>query len=240
MTLEVRCLNNQTSITLYDSCGDDLKVVNAARASFDKSTDSFTDKDAKLIEYLAANRHMSPFRHVSVSLCINNIPEFVLRQLFRHQVGCGYTSDECRVIDMPWNEVSGRYVNLTTDFYLPLYLREQHDSNKQCSIKDSVIQNNDGMISEMHDCMVNSFRVYNRLIQAGVCREQARIVLPLSFKSSVFVTMTLEALVNFINLRVHSHAQVEMQEFASAVYEVTKDVAPISMSALLKAYDSKR
>ena len=88
---------------LSDYMGNDLSVVNAARVSFGKRKEKFEEKDGKLINYLAEHKHMSPFRHVVFSFVLEGISEVVCRQLYKHQVGCAYTSGEFREAATTWN-----------------------------------------------------------------------------------------------------------------------------------------
>ena len=107
-------------VRLVDVMGSDLSIVNAARISFGRESDSMNDKDRKLLHYLWEHRHTSPFRHASLQFHIK-APLFVLRQWMKHQVGCA------------WNEISGRYVKFNPEFYVPEIWREQHETNKQGS-----------------------------------------------------------------------------------------------------------
>lgn len=224
----------------YDGCvklenymGGDLAVVNAARVSFNKYVSELKEADIKLIKYLADNKHMSPFRHVQVTLVLQGIPEFILRQLYKHQVGIAYTSGEFREAATVWNEVSGRYVEFDIDFFEPATFREQDPNNRQASKRDLPIRNEDEVRRIYKNCIRIMWDTYQELLSIGVCREQARLVLPLSFKTSVVWTASLEALVHFIKLRDHDGAQVEIQELAKIVHEIVSDLAPVSVKALL-------
>ena len=117
-------------VTLSDYMGNDLSVVNAARVSFGKRKTEFDEKDIKLINYLAAHKHMSPFRHVVFTFTLEGISEVVCRQLYKHQVGCSYTSGEFKEAATTWNEISGRYVEFEPEFHTPELFRKQHKNNK--------------------------------------------------------------------------------------------------------------
>ena len=108
------------SVELVDHMGSDLSVVNAARVSFAKVSEEFTDKDNKLINYLAKHNHWTPFTHAFVSLRIK-APIFVARQLVKHQVG------------LAWNEVSRRYVDEEPEFWFPTEWRGRPENMKQGS-----------------------------------------------------------------------------------------------------------
>ena len=111
-------LVNEMDVTLIDSMGSDLSVVNAARVSFAKVHEDFDDdKDSKLIRYLAKHNHWSPFGHASLQFHIK-APVFVARQFVKHQIG------------LTWNEVSRRYVDEEPEFYVPLIWRGKADNKK--------------------------------------------------------------------------------------------------------------
>lgn len=221
------------SVILVDHMGDDLAVVNAARVSFGKACTELTERDKKLIQYLAEHKHMSPFRHVVFKFTLENISEVVIRQLYRHQVGCAYTSGEFREIATVWNEISGRYVELEPEFHVPSLFRRQHENNKQASLEGMAVADH-GIATQVYlDSIRASYRAYQSLLDLGVCREQARMVMPLCFKTSVMWTVSLEALAHFIHLRDHEGAQLEIRNLARVMLRLAAPVAPISLSALL-------
>lgn len=221
-------------IILADYMGSDLSVVNAARVSFGKHSDDFTEKDQKLIDYLAEHKHMSPFRHVIFTFTLQGISEVVIRQLFRHQVGCAYTSDEFRESATSWNEISGRYVQLDPEFHFPSAFRKQHPSNRQASLEDENVDDNEAAKTVFAQSVEQSFAAYQRLLDLGVCKEQARMVMPLCFKTSVQWTASLEAVVHFVKLRDHEGAQLEIRRLARAIRQLIDPICPYSARALLK------
>ena len=220
-------------ITLADHMGSDLSVVNAARVSFGKRKTELDEKDAKLISYLAKHKHMSPFRHVQFSFTLEGISEVVCRQLYKHQVGCAFTSGEFREAATVWNEVSGRYIEFSPEFHVPSEFRKQHKSNKQASVEGEVVEKNQEAHSLYMAALENSFTAYQKLLELGVCKEQARMVMPLSFKNSLVWTASLEATVNFIKLRDHEGAQLEIRNLARAIHKLIQPICPHSIEALL-------
>jgi thymidylate synthase (FAD) len=225
-------------VTLTDYMGNDLSVVNAARVSFGKRKTQFEEKDIKLINYLAKHKHMSPFRHVIFTFTLEDISEVVCRQLYKHQVGCAYTSGEFREAATTWNEISGRYVEFDPSFHVPAHFRKQHPNNKQASQEEDFIEAE----SEAHEIYMNSmnasFENYKKLLALGVCKEQARLVIPLSFKNSLVWTTSLEAVVHFIHLRDHEGAQLEIRQLARALYKLISPICPHSVEALLTYKES--
>ncbi len=208
-------------VKLVDHMGTDLSVVNAARVSYGKRKDGWDDKDAVLVEYLAEHEHTSPFRHASLQFHAK-APIFVFRQWMKHQVGCA------------WNEISGRYVEFAEDeFYLPATFRQQAKVNKQGSEGEIAADQRDAAAATYLESCRGAVASYRRLLEAGVCREQARCVLPLALYSEVYWTVSLQAVAHFIRLRTDSHAQWEIQQYAHAVRQLVEGLFPVSLKALL-------
>ena len=220
-------------IELVDYMGaGDLAVVNAARVSFGKRKTELDDADVKLIRYLAQHKHMSPFRHLQLTFVIHT-SEVVCRQLYKHQVGCAFYSGEFREAATVWNEISGRYVEFPNEFHQISKFRKQHKSNKQASQADSLVDDNQ-KAREVYDRTIReSFKAYEELLALGVCKEQARFVLPVGFMNTLTWTASLEAVVNFIKLRDHDGAQLEIRKLAQAMHTLVKPLAPASVAALL-------
>ncbi len=225
-------------IQLVDYMGaGDLAVVNAARVSFGKRKTVFEDQDTKLIRYLAKHKHMSPFRHMQFSFLIHT-SEVVCRQLYKHQVGCAYTAGEFREAATVWNEISGRYVEFAPEFHQVTAFRKQHTSNKQASLPDQLIEANTEAIALYEKTIADSYAAYKRLLELGACREQARMVLPVSFMNTLVFTASLEAVANFIKLRDHDGAQLEIRKLAQAMHKLVEPICPVSVAALLETSNS--
>ena len=174
----------------------DLTVVNAARVSFGKRKSKLDGKDHKLIRYLATHKHMSPFRHVQFLFRIHT-SEVVCRQLYKHQVGCAFTSGEFRESATVWNEISGRYVEFEPEFHLATFFRPQHERNLQASKHGDKIEEQEKAQEIYQKSVLDSYANYKKLLELGVCREQARMVLPVSFMNTLIWTASLEGVTNF-------------------------------------------
>jgi thymidylate synthase (FAD) len=208
---------DQGFVDLVDAMGSDLSVVNAARVSFGKRKEELDAKDAGLVKYLWRHEHTSPFRHATVQFHLR-APIFVLRQWMKHQVGCS------------WNEISGRYVKFEPSFYLPDNWREQHESNKQGS-KGSVKEQ--GSANAIYGkCLDQQYAAYNELLELGVCKEQARMVMPLAMYSECYWTASLQAVMHFLRLRLDSHSQWEIRQFAAAVKGLVEERFKTSLSLI--------
>lgn len=209
------------------SCGDDTTVVNAARVSFNKRSNTICDKDIKLINYLAREKHHSPFNHSFLSFRIK-APIFVARQLVKHKF-------------MPWNEVSRRYVDDEPEFYFPEYWRakaenvKQGSSDERCEVayeQDDLVQMSVVDWAEAH--VADSLIHYRQLMKAGVCPEQARMVLPQNTMTEWIWSGTLGAFLDMLVLRLDSHTQKETREVAEKIAVFVKSLFPVSYSAYIK------
>jgi len=208
-------------IEVVDVLGDDLTPVNAARVSFGGRSKTFEDKDRRLSKFLIKHKHFSPFRHQHVMMIIK-APEFVMRQWYKHVVGIETTSDH-PTKDHAWNEISGRYVAYQ-DFYEPTEFRAQSDDNKQAS--DGLIEEQSKANWYWKEAQNKAVDNYNKLLEMGMAKEQARSILPLTVYTQVWWTASFQSIMNFIELRDEKTAQVEIQEYARALKGIMLEVFP--------------
>lgn len=209
-------------VTLIDHMGDDLRVVNAARVSFNKEATSFGEKDGRLLRYLATHDHWTPFAHGMVTLR-EKVPVFVARQRFKHTVGFTY------------NEVSRRYVDDQPEFFIPDRWRSRPDGSVKQGSGDEEVKaiKNGWLISDLYQSLLlHSETLYAELLSAGVAPEQARMVLPQSMYTEYYVTGSLAAFARAYKLRADPHAQKEIQDLAKMWDEVISPLFPISWKAL--------
>jgi thymidylate synthase (FAD) len=231
-------------VDLIDSMGTDLDVVNAARVSFDKTSEfiRYVDadgekenvlatKDIKLIKYLADHNHWSPFSHCYLKFRIK-APIFVARQLQKHTVG------------LAWNEVSRRYVDFEPEFYTPEVWRKRAENVKQGS-SDAAVEGlyqyttNDGRVvyapvtAAYQSVLEVALEIYTEMLADGVCPEQARMVLPQSMMTEWIWSGSLYAFARVCKLRLDSHTQKETQEVAAGIHLHMRKLFPISTEALL-------
>lgn len=212
---------DQGFVRLIDHMGTDLTVVNAARVSFGKRKEAFDAKDAELVEYLAAHEHTAPFRHAYLTFHVK-APIFVFRQWMKHRVASDF------------NEISGRYVEFQEDaFYVPEHFRLQAKVNKQGSEGEIPEAARAEALEAYLEACRGSVAQYKRMIALGVCREQARCVLPLGLYSEVYWTASLQAVAHFLHLRLDGHAQWEIRQYANAVMFFVQKMFPNSTHALL-------
>lgn len=211
---------NQSKVELLDTLGTDLTIVNAARVSFEKESTELDSKDEKLIQYLAKHGHWTPFAHTQAQFRIS-APIFVARQLVKHQIG------------LVWNEVSRRYVKSDPEFYFPKVWRGTAENIKQGSA--GVVDSNQPniQINAATTMLVgHSLDVYNSLLEAGVCPEQARMVLPQNAMTTWWWTGSLVAFARVCKQRLDPHAQAETREVAAQIQTLLEPRFPISWRAL--------
>ena len=204
-------------IEVVDKLGDDLTPVNAARVSFGTKSDTFEEKDRKLSKFLIKHKHFSPFRHQHVMMILK-APEFVMRQWYKHVVGIETTSSSVTK-DHAWNEISGRYIPVK-EYYYPEVWRKQSDDNKQASEGELDDLQQKRMTQIYNEYMRHVEMTYERMVDAGMAKEQARIVLPLSQYTLVYWTASFQSIMNFIELRDEPTAQWEIQEYAKVLKEI--------------------
>jgi thymidylate synthase (FAD) len=201
--------------------GSDLAVVNSARVSFGVEKNELDDKDRKLINYLIKHRHTSTLEHNLITFRFT-VPLYVRSQHHRHRT-------------WSYNEISRRYTDVNIQFYEPKMFRTQHRTNRQASNAEDLINpvlscgsDCDEMVMLHHQM---SLDLYERMMSAGVCREQARGVLPQNLYTEYYGTVNLSNLLKFIDLRTHEGAQWEIQKVAEACLEIATDLFPETVGA---------
>ena len=209
-------------VDLVDHMGTDLTIVNSARVSFGKHKETIDEKDEKLVNYLVKHRHTSTFEHNVVTLRFV-VPLFVRSQHHRHRT-------------WSYNEISRRYTDVNIQFYEPDEFRTQHKSNRQASNPDETadpilytpVQKVSEAVRAHHE---DSMRLFDKMIEAGVCREQARGVLPQNMYTEYYGTVNLSNLLKFIDLRTHEGAQWEIQKVAEACLDIAEGLWPVAVGA---------
>lgn len=223
--------------------GDDLMVVNAARVSFDKQSTWLNSppklyevrdaeetyerwevewmlnaKDQKLIEYLAANNHWTPFSHPQIQFRIT-VPFFVANQLKRHVVGLSV------------NEVSRRYVDDAPEFYVPEYWRQRPEGSVKQGSSDEEVEVSAGIHYAYCRFLDVARNLYDEMLERGTAPEMARMVLPQSTYTSWIWTGSLMAFLRIYKQRSHPHAQREVKIIADQIGETLKTYFPYSFYA---------
>lgn len=217
-------------VRYIDHMGDDQRILEAARISY-KSPSKGAEQDKKLLNYLWKNKHTSPFEMVKLTLNIK-MPIFIMRQYVRHRM-------------QNLNEVSARYTELPNEFYIPdtTSWRKQDGKNKQGSVLDTStsfpIQDGDGRtIGTATECVANhcrdSYTLYQQMIETGIAREMARMVLPINIYTEIYACWDLKNLLHFITLREDAHAQAEIQAYGKAIKSICQELFPWTIEAFDK------
>jgi thymidylate synthase (FAD) len=210
-------------VRLVDHMGDDLSIVRNARVSYDAEWRAGEDSgsDNRLINYLMANGHNTPFEAVTVTFDVK-APIFVIRQWHRHRT-------------QSYNELSARYRELPEEFYVPepAVITTQAKDNKQMRTTE-VHPMAENMARFITNSCKASFREYKALIELGCPRELARGVLPFNTYTHMFTTMNLHNLFRFLGERLHPHAQYEIRCYAEAMLELVEPIAPVAVAAFKK------
>ena len=208
-------------VELVDMMGTDLRAVEAARVSFQKGLTN-EKRDQKLIGFLMENGHESPFEHLVFTFRVK-APMFVARQWFRHRISS-------------FNEISGRYSVIKHEFYYPQKMRKQDIKNKQGSLFGFDEEKGTGSIEMIKRQTEACYRTYEELLNQGVAKEMARMVLPVNIYTQWYWTINVRSLMNFLNLRADSHAQYEIQEYAKIIAVIFREECPWTYEAFIKYY----
>ena len=207
----VKVLGGQGWVGLIDHLGTESTIVNAARVSFGKIKTEMDDRDKALLAYLIDNRHTSPLEHMVFTFSVH-CPLFIRGQWHRHRT-------------WSYNEISRRYTEIDMEFYTPVKLRKQAESNRQASFLDESFDD-ESLREEIRQQNLKSLELYNHLLEKGVCREQARGVLPQNMMVTFWGTVDLSNLLHFLALRDSDHAQSEIKEYAVAIKKLIKPIIP--------------
>ncbi len=205
-------------VRLVDNMGTDSSVVQAARVSYGKGTKKGSS-DKSLIRYLMRNRHTSPFEMCVIKLHIK-CPIFVERQFVRHRT-------------QSMNQISLRYSESTDDFYVPdkNVIKSQSTVNKQGRGEDLSEELKKKIYSEIEYEQIQDFADYELKLGYGLSRELARINLPVSLYTEFYTQMNLHNMFHFLKLRLDKHAQYEIRVYATAIYDILKELYPVCVEA---------
>ena len=217
-------------VQYIDHMGSDLTIVNSARVSFGVNKTELDKRDKRLVNYLVKHKHTSTFEHNVITFKFT-VPLFIRSQHHRHRT-------------WSYNEISRRYTDKDLRFYEPTEFRSQHKSNRQASNPDETCNpmlkiyspacSNpvpvlaSKVISNHHKSCV---KLFDDLLDAGICREQARGVLPQNLYTEYYGTVNLNNLLKFVDLRIHEGAQWEIQKVAEACLDIATALWPETVNA---------
>jgi len=208
------------SVELLETFGSDLTVVNAARVSLGKHVTEFTEKDGRLIKYLADHDHVSPFFHPQARFRLK-MPIWMAREWFRHTVGFAR------------NEVSRRYVDDTPTFHhLGVENMRARAPNKKQGSQDVQIFNAEIALEQYTTVCASAMNSYHMLLNCNVAPEVSRMILPQSMMTEFIETGSLAAYARLVKLRTSPDAQKEIREVAEQIGKVLGGIFPVSWAAL--------
>ena len=200
--------------------GSDLLAVNAARTSFSKVSNldangNLVEKDARLIRFLAREKHFAPFEHLTATLHLK-VPIFIARQIQRHRT-------------FSYSEISRRYVDSPPEFFWPDKWRRRAENVKQGSSDEEAYITH----AVVWQAMNSAVAAYDHMLAENVAPEQARMLLPQNLYTEMYMSGNLRAWAHFLHLRLDGHAQAEVQDVAQMVADILNPLFPVSMKALL-------
>lgn len=203
-------------VDLVEHMGGDRGVLQAARVSYRSDGLKTPAEDQKLIGFLLTHDHGTPFEHAVLKFHVK-CPLFVARQWFRHRMAS-------------YNEVSGRYTELKDEFYTPAAWRAQDGVNRQGSHAALGLGTPE---TELYTHQADAMKLYRRLLERGVAKEMARLVLPVNLYTEFYWTVNARSLMNFFKLRSEAHAQWEIRQFSNALWPLFAAVMPWTAEAFL-------
>jgi len=220
-------------VRLVDVLGNDLSIVNAARVSYDKESSEFEPRDEKLLDFLIRENHTSPLRHAALTFEAY-APLMVARQWWKYAVASTHIDDQ-----NGWNESSRRYITEKEEFYMPSEWRSKPENSKQGSGPALDTCTADNLTKELIDFIDYGQALYNKALDQNVAPEQARLFLP---AYGMYVrwrwTVSLQGVITFLNQRLEHDAQVEIQDYAKAVRDLTTQAFPATLSIVTKGSSS--
>jgi thymidylate synthase (FAD) len=208
-------------VALDGALASDLSVVNGARVSFNQVSDEMTERDQGLIGFLMREGHGSPFEHGYFRFIVK-APLFVVREHHRHRAGHSY------------NEWSGRYSKMESEFYVPDYVRAQVGKPGAYSFEPVDDVTRDAARREIEDNATRAFQAYERMLEQGVAKEVARAVLPLSTYTKYYWSCNPRSLMHFCSLRNHEAAQYEIRQYAAAAESFLERLMPVTHAAFVE------
>ena len=226
---------DDVTVELVKASANDADVIWAARVSTAgenslEEINSDPSRSAGLINYLARERHGSPFEHTSMTFFVS-APIFVFREFMRHRIAS-------------YNEESGRYRELRPVFYVPAKERKLVQIGKTGAYEfiDGTAEQHEVLVEAMKESYIKSYEGYQRMLDAGIAREVARAVLPVGLYSSMYVTMNARALMNFLSLRTAregshfpSYPQREIEMVAEKMEAHFATLMPLTYQAFEKS-----
>jgi thymidylate synthase (FAD) len=210
-------------------------LSNSARVSYAKESMELSERDIRLIQFLAREGHTSPFRHVMLQFEVY-APLMVARQWWKYVIGSSHMEGTGDSLEA-WNESSRRYITEEPTFYIPSQgeWRSKPENSKQGSGDIVSWEIGQKHTDELMNYIELGVDKYEAALEDGICAEQARLFLP-SYGMYVrwYWTASLQSVAHFLNQRLEHDAQKEIQSYAKAILELSRPIFPHSLQELLK------
>jgi thymidylate synthase (FAD) len=207
-------------VALDGVLASDLAVVNGARVSFNQAAQELGERDEGLIRFLMRDRHGSPFEHGYFRFIVK-APLFVVREHHRHRAGHSY------------NEWSGRYSKMQAEFYVPDNVRSQVGKPGAYTFEPVDAETREAARAEIERSSREAFEAYERMLEAGIAKEVARMVLPLNMYTTYYWSCNPRSLMHFCSLRNSESAQFEIREYARAAEAFLERAMPVTHAAFV-------
>ncbi len=218
-----RSVLNHGSVRLLDWMGDDLRIVNAAQASLDNESETYTSREQGILRFLMREEHGVPFEHVVLTFKFR-MPLFLCAQFKKHRMSS-------------WSEQSGRYDVLEPLFYIPEVADVRRQVGKPGAYTFEPVAASEAIAyrQRLRYSQRIAWQAYEADLAAGVAKELARLHLPTSLFTTVVWTLNVRSLFNVIHLRADSHAQLEAQRYAAVFEDLARTVIPDTIEAFVAA-----
>lgn len=214
-------------VILQDVMGTDLTVANTARVSYNKKSEELTERDERLISFLAREGHTSPFRHAMLQFEVK-APLMIARQWWKYVVGSSWNDPM-----QAWNESSRRYITEENVYHLPDTFRLAPENSKQGSGAPVSEEMNVYWLDKLAHHQMLGEQMYQDMMSSGICAEQARLALcSYGLYVTFYWTASLQGVVHLINQRTKPDAQREFQDYADAVLTFAREAFPVSVEEL--------
>lgn len=207
-------------VSLIDTMGSDLSIVNAAQASLDRQSEAYGPREQAILRKLMQEEHGVPFEHVLLTFKLR-LPIFVARQFVKHRMSS-------------WSECSARYSEMGMLFYTPTTPRKQVGKAMSYTYEDLDKDSADRFIDLLREASADALYAYHTALSLGVAKEHARLVLPMNLYTTAVWTMNLRGLFNFLHLRNDPHAQAEAQVYAGAMETLAATTFPDAIRAFIE------
>jgi thymidylate synthase (FAD) len=211
-----------SSLELLRFSGEDLDITNAARVSYGRHSEKFSDADQRLLTTLISSGHETPFEQTFLQYRVK-LPIFVARQWMRHRVGVSY------------NEQSARYTKMAEEFYIPKDWRNKSQQYSNLDEQGRAAVDTEARAAYL-TVLKTASRTYEQLLNLGTPRELARGILPVSLYTQFVFACNVRSLFHFVELRADSHAQWEIQQYAKGLMKLAQPHFPVSIDIWCKTH----